>query len=121
MKRLILTAFLGFVPVLTVSALAPVPVYAAQALGDLSSLQAIVTDVQGIAKTGDFGAAAKRITDFETAWDKDEPTLKPMDKKAWHHVDNAADAALKALRVKTPDSVEVSDTLAALSAALANP
>ena len=47
--------------------------------------------------------------------------MKPMDKKAWRHVDNAADAALKALRVKTPDTVEVSDTPAALSAALANP
>jgi len=125
MKRLILASTLALACIagtVTGSAvLLPRPAAAAGVLGDLASLQAIVTDVQAIAKTGDFGKAEKRITDFETLWDKDEATLKPMNKKAWHHVDDASDAALKALRTKKPDAAEVTSTLAALSAALANP
>lgn len=125
MKRLILASFL--VSTALVGAIACVTVatadhaLAAGPLGDLSSLQAIVTDVQAIARTGDFAKAEKRITDFETLWDKDEETMKPMNKKAWHHVDDAADAALKALRTKKPEASEVASTLSALDAALANP
>ena len=125
MKRLILATLVVFACVAGTVAggtmLLPRPARAAGVLGDLSSLQAIVTDVQAIAGAGDFAKAEKRITDFETLWDKDEATLKPMNKKAWHHVDDASAAALKALRTKKPDATEVADTLAALSAALANP
>lgn len=125
MKRLILASFLAtatmIAAVASITALTAGHVLAAGPLGDLSNLQAIVADVQSISKTGDFSKAEKRITDFETEWDKDEATMKPMNKKAWHHVDDAADAALKALRTKKPEASEVTDTLAALSAALANP
>ncbi|MEJ1937245.1 hypothetical protein WDZ92_44190, partial [Nostoc sp. NIES-2111] len=107
MKRLILASFLvsaGMVgAVACITAATADRAVAAGPLGDLSSLQAIVTDVQAIARTGDFAKAEKRITDFETLWDKDEETMKPMNKKAWHHVDDAADAALKALRTKKPE------------------
>jgi len=106
-----------FVPCAWITSIAQ----AASALGDLSGLKTIVTDVQAIAATGDFAKATQRITDFETAWDNDEPALKPMDKKAWHHVDDAADAALKALRAKKPDGSEVTSTLTALAAAIDNP
>ena len=125
MKRLILASFLASATVIgTVAAITAATAghaLAAGALGDLSSLQTIVKDVQSIASAGDFAKAQTRITDFETLWDTDEATLKPMNKKAWHHVDDASDAALKALRAKKPDATEVADTLAALSAALANP
>ena len=125
MKRLILASFLvstamvGAVACITAATAGHA--LAAGPLGDLSSLQAIVTDVQAIAKTGDFAKAEKRITDFETLWDKDEERMKPMNKKAWHHIDDAADAALKALRTKKPEASEVASTLSALDAALANP
>jgi len=125
MKRLIVVSFL--VSTALVGTIACVTVatadlaLAAGPLGDLSSLQALVTGVEAIAKTGDFAKAQTRITDFETLWDKDEETMKPMNKKAWHHVDDAADAALKALRTKKPEAAEVSNTLSALAAALANP
>jgi len=125
MKHQILASFLaaatvtGSVAAVTVATVGHA--LAAGPLGDLSSLQAIVTDVQAIAKTGDFAKAQTRITDFETLWDQDEEAMKPMNKKAWHHVDDAADAALKALRTKTPDVAEVSNTLSELAAALANP
>lgn len=125
MKRLILASFLASATVVgavtAITAATADHALAAGPLGDLSSLQAIVTDVQSIAKTGDFAKAQSRITDFETLWDKDEETMKPMNKKAWHHVDDTADAALKALRTKKPEASEVADTLSALSTALANP
>ena len=125
MKRLILASFLASAIVVgTIAAVATVTAghaLAAGPLGDLSSLQAIVSDVQSIAKTGDFAKAQTRITDFETLWDKDEEMMKPINKKAWHHVDDAADAALKALRTKKPEASEVSNTLSALAAALDSP
>jgi len=122
MKRLILASFLAFASVIgTFTAVTAGHALAAGPLGDLSSLQAIVSDVQSIAKTGDFAKAQTRITDFETLWDKDEEAMKPMNKKAWHHVDDAADAALKALRTKKPEGSEVSSTLSDLAAALDNP
>ena len=45
---------------------------AGESLGDLSALEAIVTDTQTIAKSGDLAAAQTRITDFETQWDDAE-------------------------------------------------
>lgn len=125
MKRLIFASFLA-TPLVVGTATAVIAVtahhaLAADPLGDLSSLKSIVADVQSIAKAGDFAKAQTRITDFETAWDNNEPTLKPMNKKAWHHVDDAADAALKALRTKKPDASEVENTLSELAGALDNP
>lgn len=125
MNRLILASFLATAAVVgTVAAITAVTAQhalAAGLLGDLSSLKSIVADVQSIAKTGDFAKAQARITDFETAWDNDEPTLKPMNKKAWHHVDDVADAALKALRTKKPDASEVENALSELAIAIDNP
>ena len=121
MKRRRLAASLAVFSLYVSCTSIPNVALAASALGDLSGLKAIVTDVQAIAATGDLAKASQRITDFETAWDNDEPALKPMDKKAWHHVDDAADAALKALRAKKPDGSEVTSTLMALAAAIDNP
>ncbi len=90
-------------------------------LGDLSSLQAIVTDTRGIAQSGDLAAAASRITDFETRWDDAEATMRPKAPDAWGNVDAAADDALSALREKRPDPAAVTAALAALSAALSDP
>ena len=94
---------------------------AAATLGDLSAMKAIVVDVQGIASTGDFKAAEARITDFETAWDDAEAVMRPLNKEAWSMVDEAADAALHALRKKAPDGETVKTTLAGLITALDNP
>lgn len=90
----------------------------ASGLGDLSAFNSIVTDVQKIAGTGDLPGAKSRIKDFEIAWDDAEAGLRPMDPARWSTIDEAADAALSALRAKAPDPAAVKETLAALQAAL---
>lgn len=90
-------------------------------LGDLSALKKIVSDVETIAATGDFTAAEKRITDYETAWDDAAGTMRAMDANAWGNVDVASDDALAALRSSSPDAAQVTATLAALAASLDNP
>ena len=90
-------------------------------LGDLSAFKTIVADVQSIAAKGDFAAAAKRVTDYESAWDQAETVLRPLNSAYWGNVDAASDAALKALREKTPSADRVNKTLAALMGVLDDP
>jgi hypothetical protein len=93
----------------------------APSLGDMSSFVTIINDVESIATTGDFTAAEKRITDFESAWDQAAGTLRPINSSYWGNIDDAADAALSALRAKAPDAANVTGTLADLQTALADP
>lgn len=90
-------------------------------LGDLSSFKAIIADVRTLASKGDLGAAAKRITDYETAWDQAQTAIRPLNPNDWNNIDAASDDALKALRKSTPSAAEVDKTLAALAAVLDNP
>ena len=87
-------------------------------LGDTSAFSMIITDVQADAEKADFAAAKTRITDFETAWDEKATSLRALDGAAWGTVDDAADAALDAVRATTPDAARVTETLVALQAAL---
>ncbi len=115
-------AFTGFQLYATPPVLAATPAPAAvDPLGDLSAMKKIVSDVEAIAVTGDFVAAEKRITDFETAWDDGATKLRAMDSNAWGNVDQAADAALDALRASKPVAADVTATLAALATSLDNP
>lgn len=93
----------------------------APSLGDMSSFVTIIDDVETIAAKGDFAAAEKRITDFEGLWDQAAGTLRPINSSYWGNIDDAADAALSALRAKTPDAANVTGTLADLQTALADP
>lgn len=90
-------------------------------LGDLSSFKTIIADVQALAAKGDLTAAAKRITDYETAWDQAETAIRPLNPTYWNNIDAASDAALKALRQSVPSADKVNKTLAALMAVLNNP
>jgi hypothetical protein len=93
----------------------------AAGLGDLTALSVIVTDTQAIAGKGDLVAAQKRITDFETAWDDATASLRPLNADQWGAIDDAADAAIGALRANPPAADKVDVTLAALGAALSDP
>lgn len=90
-------------------------------LGDLSSFETIISDVEAFAAKGDLMAAAKRITDYETAWDERETAIRPLNQTYWGNIDQASDAALKALRASTPSADKVKETLSALMAVLKNP
>jgi hypothetical protein len=105
-------AYKSFVP-------APPPA-AHESLGDLSAFTAIINDVQKISATGDFVAAEKRVTDFETAWDDQESTLRKRYPDAWGNIDSAADAAFKALRAGSPKADDVHKTLQNLQTSLAS-
>ncbi len=93
----------------------------AASLGDLSPLKTIIADVQSLVGKGDLAGAAKRITDFESAWDLGETSIRPLNPTYWGNIDAAADAALHALRQATPSPEKVKATLAALMAALNDP
>jgi hypothetical protein len=93
----------------------------AESLGNLSAYATIISDTRTLARKGDFGAAEKRITDFETRWDAAEATLRPKAPAAWGDVDAAADDSFAALRAPRPDAGAVETTLAALSLALTDP
>ncbi|WP_052675374.1 hypothetical protein [Agrobacterium arsenijevicii] len=90
-------------------------------LGDLSSFRTIIADVQTLASKGDLAGAAKRITDYETAWDQAETAIRPLNQHDWSNIDAASDTALKALRQSSPSADKVSKALAALMTVLGNP
>ncbi len=127
MKQVLLATALIALPVAaftvfqTYSSQPPAAIAAVAPWGDLSAMKKIVADVEAVAATGDMVAAAGRITDFETAWDDAAPTLRPMDTNGWGRIDQAADAALQALRTAPPAPAEVTTTLASLAAALEAP
>lgn len=124
MKNLFLCLLLAIAPV---AIMPPVLMTTADALaaasvfGDLFPMQAIVADALNLAKAGDLDGAEKRITDYETAWDAAEPTLRPMDIGAWTRIDHASDIAIEALRSGSPAAETVVPPLQALVAALGNP
>jgi hypothetical protein len=90
-------------------------------LGDLTSLETIASDTLVLVDKGDLKAARKRITDFETAWDKAEPTMRPKNIDEWGVIDDAADAAITSLRTGKPKATDVTATVSALIDTLKNP
>jgi thiamine pyrophosphokinase len=90
-------------------------------LGDLSSFDAIAKETLTLVEKGDLVSAEKRITDFETAWDKAEHELYHKDKTAWGVVDDAADRAISSLTAKRPTQANAKLAVAGLVAAIQNP
>jgi len=125
MKQLLLAIALIALPVALFSGYEIYGARTAQAastgLGDLSSFKTIITDVQALADKGDMPGAAKRITDFETAWDQAETAIRPLDQTGWGNIDMAADGALKVVREAKPQPDKVKSTLATLLAELNDP
>lgn len=76
----------------------------AASLGDLSPFQAIVGDVQTLVSKGDVAGARKRITDYESEWDSAETAIRPLNQEQWGMIDDASDAALKAVRASDPQA-----------------
>lgn len=86
----------------------------AATLGDLSRFRLIAQDTLGLVRKANLPAAQSRITDLESAWDKAESRLKPMNPAQWTLVDSAIDKALKNVRSRQPDSQACSSALESL-------
>ncbi len=126
MKQIFLAIILIAVPVVgfagfQVYATTAVKSDTAASLGDLSSLKTIIAEVQASVDKGDLAGAAKRITDFESAWDLGQTSIRPLNPTYWGNIDAASDAALSAIRQATPSPEKVKATLATLMTALNDP
>lgn len=124
MKQLLLAIVLILVPVAAFTGFQLVRAPSAATttgLGDLTSLKTIVTDVQGHVEKGDMAAAASRMTDYESAWDQGQTSIRPLNPVYWGNVDAASDVAIKALREPHPSADKAGTALAALSASLDDP
>lgn len=70
---------------------------------NVTQYQTIAQDTRTLLTSGDQAAATARITDLETAWDRDQSTLKPLDDTGWTYLDGKIDTVLTTLRDTTPD------------------
>lgn len=72
-------------------------------LGNLSNFRLIAEDTLGMVRKADLPAAKSRITDLESAWDKAEERLKPLNPDSWTSADKSIDHTLRQLRSGQPD------------------
>jgi uncharacterized membrane-anchored protein len=78
---------------------------------EMMKFRTIAQETLDKVQAGDQSSATARIKDLETAWDKDQSTLQPMDPATWTVLDGEIDAALKALRASRPDAATETQTL----------
>jgi hypothetical protein len=97
----------------------PTPVSAPKTkLGDLAMYRTITQDTLDKLNAPDQSGATKRIADLETAWDKDQARLQPLDGKAWTLIDGKIDTVLRQLRASSPNMTTEKQALSDLLAAL---
>ncbi|AEV74874.1 uncharacterized membrane-anchored protein [Mycolicibacterium rhodesiae NBB3] len=85
---------------------------------EVATFRTIVSDTLTKVQAGDQTGARARITDLETAWDNDQPTLQPMDDTGWTVLDGQIDSALTAVRAGNPDSATETQALTELLTSL---
>jgi hypothetical protein len=124
LKKMLLTLALLSLPLAAITIIETTPSIAAaktSKLGDLSSMRTIVAETLALVNAGDIKGAIKRVTDFETAWDKNSAKLKKRDAKLWNKVDGASDVALSTVRYPSATPDEMKKDLDDLITALDNP
>lgn len=121
MKKLLLVLALAAAPISLSGSLPAVAAATITELGDMANFHVIVADALGLAQSGDLAGAEKRITDFESAWDKAAAALRPLSVEKWTAIDHAADSAIEGLRAGTADAVVVTQSLNGLLAVLDDP
>lgn len=85
---------------------------------DITEFRTIIADTLADVQAGKQADAKARIKDLETAWDDDEPTLRPIDEPAWHGLDAQIDDVLHAVRASKPDVTTETRTLTTLLGSL---
>ena len=124
MKKFLVAIVLMTLPMTATTTLLTAPAFAAvttSKLGDISAMRKIVADTLVLVNAGNVKGAVKRITEFETAWDKNANKLKKRDSKTWTKLDEASDIALSTVRYPSATPAEMKKDLAALIALMDNP
>jgi uncharacterized membrane-anchored protein len=85
---------------------------------EIAKFRTIAADTLAKLNSGDQVAATTRVTDLETAWDADQPTLEPKDEQAWRFLDSEIDHVLTALRAPNPDKTTEGKALNTLLSSL---
>jgi len=85
---------------------------------NVATYRTILQDTLDLVKAGDQAGVVTRIADLETAWDKDQSTLKPLDSNGWAVIDGQIDRVLTATRSSSPDIATESDAITTLLATL---
>ena len=85
---------------------------------DVANFRTITQDTLTNVHAGDQAGAVTRIKDLETAWDKAQPTLQPIDGATWTAIDGRIDAVLTSIRDTNPDPTTEKQALGDLLAAL---
>ncbi|MFF3462907.1 hypothetical protein ACFYXB_11050, partial [Streptomyces sp. NPDC002619] len=85
---------------------------------EIAKFRTIAADTLTKLNSGDQAAATTRVTDLETAWDDDQPTLEPKNEQAWHFLDSEIDHVLTALRAPNPDKATEAKALNTLLTSL---
>jgi uncharacterized membrane-anchored protein len=85
-----------------------------QPLGDLSSFRTITADMRALVRSGNTAGAKAKADDLETAWDRGQARMKPMNSAKWTTMDDAIDAVLKTTRASPPNAVASGAALDAL-------
>lgn len=124
MKKLLMAMGLLTSSIATSAMIQIQPVMAATTLsklGDLSGMRKIVVDTLALVEAGRTQDAAKRITDYETAWDHNAKKLRKLDTETWRKIDDASDVALSTVRYPSATPEEMKKDLSDLIAVLDNP
>ena len=124
LKRLLMTLALFAAPVAATSVVAIQPTMAANTvskLGDLSAMRNIVADTLALVEAGKTPDAVKRITEFETAWDRDEKKMRKLDTQTWRKLDEQSDVALSTVRYPSSTPAEMKKDLSDFIKMLDNP
>lgn len=124
LKKLLLILGMSVAPLANLAVMPAAPAMAAvklSKLGDLSAMRKIVADTLALVEGGKTKEAVKRITDYETAWDKNQSALKKRDPKTWKKLDEASDVALSTVRYPSATPEEMKKDLSDLIAVLDNP
>jgi uncharacterized membrane-anchored protein len=80
-------------------------------LGDLSAFRRIAEDMLRLVRADDMSGAKSRADDLETAWDKGQALMRPMNPEKWTLMDSAIDDVLTKVRSSPPNGAESSASL----------
>ena len=119
-----MTLALFAAPVAATSVVAIQPTMAANTvskLGDLSAMRNFVADTLALVEAGKTPDAVKRITEFETAWDRDEKKMRKLDTQTWRKLDEQSDVALSTVRYPSSTPAEMKKDLSDFIKMLDNP